>query len=406
MFRELPPPAASATSLAQGIGDDRSINLAARRIEFDYGRWVNFYQLNVERRFGPNPTEAWRDDTLTRLKTWGFNTLGNWSEPALREGSNRMPYTVTIALSGEIAHVASPLDFWGALPDPFDGRFQSAVENSVRQATLTSRDDPYALGDFVENELPWGDGSDPRPTHRFSVAMAAFSLGPTSAAKAALVAQLKTRYSDIDAFNRAWHLSVQSWDELIKHPPALSDNLPPAALDDLKSFSALFADRYYSSIKAAIAKVDPHHLYLGSRFAAITPEALSACARYCDVVSVNLYTATLDLQRLDGVDKPVLISEFSFGAQDRGSFSGGNIDVSSSASRGRFYNAFLNAASRDTRVVGAHWFEYLDEPASGRTLDGENGNFGMVSIADVPFITLVDAMQSANLEAQKTFLQR
>ena len=163
MFRELPAPGAG---LEQGSADDRSTNLAARRIEFDYGRWINFYQLNVERRFGPDSTEAWRADTVARLHTWGFNTLGNWSEPALRQGRGRLPYVVTIALSGDVGRIASPLDFWGSMLDPFDSRFAAAVDKSVRDATLETKDDPYVLGDFVENELPWGDGSDARPKHR------------------------------------------------------------------------------------------------------------------------------------------------------------------------------------------------------------------------------------------------
>jgi hypothetical protein len=171
MFRELP---AVGTGLEQGSSDDRSTNLAARRIEFDYGRWINFYQLNIERRFGSDLTEAWRADTVARLHAWGFNTLGNWSEPVLRQGRGRLPYVVTIALSGDVGRITSPLDFWGAMLDPFDARFQATVEKNVRDATQQTKDDPYVLGDFVENELPWGDGSDFRPKHRYSLAAAAF----------------------------------------------------------------------------------------------------------------------------------------------------------------------------------------------------------------------------------------
>ncbi len=406
MFEELPAARRDATaSVIEGTGDDRSTNLAARRIEFDYGRWVNFYALNLTRRFGPDFEAAWRADTLARLRAWGFNTVGNWSDKSLWQGRGRLPYVVTIALTGNFGHVASPLDFWGSMPDPFDGRFAASVEASVRAATEKTRDDPYVVGDFVENELPWGDGSDVRPEHRYSLALATLSLGPTSAAKLAMVEQLKAHYGDVANFNRAWHLQLQSWDELAKRGPPLPAPLSNQTLDDLKAFSALYAERYYSAIKAALAKEDPHHLYLGSRFAAITPESLAACVHYCDVVSVNLYTTSMDLGRLDGADKPVLISEFSFGAQDRGLFSGGVIDVGSETERGRRYAAFVLEASRDTRVVGAHWFEYLDEPASGRRLDGENGNFGIVSIADVPYPEMVAAMQSANAQVLSLVFQ-
>jgi hypothetical protein len=39
-------------------------------------------------------------------------------------------------------------------------------------------------------------------------------------------------------------------------------------------------------------------------------------------------------------------------------------------------------------IVGAHWFQYLDQPASGRLLDGENGHLGLVAITDVPIRAL------------------
>ena len=236
----------------------------------------------------------------------------------------------------------------------------------------------------------------------FSLACAAFALGPTSAAKVAFVEQLRARYVDIAAFNLAWGLHVASWEALLSYPPGLPDKLPPAATEDLTTFSQAISERYYRIIKEAVHSIDPHHLYLGSRFAAITPESLAACVRWCDVVSVNLYSERFDLTRLGAIDKPVLISEFSFGSQDRGPFWAGVIDVGREGERATRYRDFVIHAARDPRVVGTHWFQYLDEPASGRLLDGENGHFGMVSIADVPFVTLTDEMRRSNADAKST----
>ena len=36
-------------------------------------------------------------------------------------------------------------------------------------------------------------------------------------------------------------------------------------------------------------------------------------------------------------------------------------------------------------VIGFHWFEWFDEPAEGRKLDGENSNYGLVTINGTPF---------------------
>ncbi|MOA52069.1 hypothetical protein D3C78_1753020 [compost metagenome] len=44
-----------------------------------------------------------------------------------------------------------------------------------------------------------------------------------------------------------------------------------------------------------------------------------------------------------------------------------------------------------------HWFQYLDQPVTGRLLDGENGHFGLVGITDLPFQGFVDSVRKSNL---------
>ena len=44
-----------------------------------------------------------------------------------------------------------------------------------------------------------------------------------------------------------------------------------------------------------------------------------------------------------------------------------------------------------------HWFQYIDQPVTGRLLDGENGHLGLIGITDVPFKEFVDAVRKANL---------
>jgi hypothetical protein len=55
-------------------------------------------------------------------------------------------------------------------------------------------------------------------------------------------------------------------------------------IGDLAAFSRRFADAYYRTVAEALHRHDPDHLYLGSRFAWQTTEAVEACARWCDVV--------------------------------------------------------------------------------------------------------------------------
>ena len=62
------------------------------------------------------------------------------------------------------------------------------------------------------------------------------------------------------------------------------------------------------------------------------------------------------------------------------------------------YANFLKQAVSEPSIVGVHWFQYLDQPVTGRLLDGENGHFGLVGITDVPFQGFVDGVRKANLQ--------
>jgi hypothetical protein len=53
-----------------------------------------------------------------------------------------------------------------------------------------------------------------------------------------------------------------------------------------------------------------------------------------------------------------------------------------------------NAAANPS-LVGTHWFQWLDEPNTGRN-DGENYNIGFVDVADRPYTELVAAAQATH----------
>ena len=44
-------------------------------------------------------------------------------------------------------------------------------------------------------------------------------------------------------------------------------------------------------------------------------------------------------------------------------------------------------------VIGADWFQWMDEPPSGRLGDGEDANMGMVDVHDKPYELLADAVR-------------
>jgi hypothetical protein len=45
----------------------------------------------------------------------------------------------------------------------------------------------------------------------------------------------------------------------------------------------------------------------------------------------------------------------------------------------------MDVVIRNPWFVGAHWFQYVDSPLTGRSYDGENYNVGFVSVADIPY---------------------
>ncbi|HEK2392863.1 TPA: beta-agarase [Pseudomonas aeruginosa] len=406
MFAELP---AEGEPLAAffGEGDDRRGVAAQAGRRFGHGRWFDFLGANRQ-RIAPQASAdqlagEWRQRTLERLSAWGFNSLGNWSDPALAAQA-RMPYSLPLSIAGDYATVSSGFDWWGAMPDPFDPRFAMAAERVIAIAARDHRDDPWLLGYYADNELAWA-GRDGSAQARYGLAFGALTLSMDSPAKRAFVKQLKAKYLGHEALAEAWGIELAAWEAL--EAPGYAAPLPgeghPAIAEDYSAFLRLYADAYFKTLRDALQWHAPNHLLLGGRFAVSTPEAITSCARYCDLLSFNLYTPLpgqgLDDSLLARLDKPVLISEFHFGSRDRGPFWGGVSEAANERARGDSYRTFLEAALKSPYIVGAHWFQYLDQPASGRLLDGENGHIGLVGITGLPFAGFVDTVRRSNLAA-------
>jgi hypothetical protein len=403
MFTGLPP-ATGEWAASYGQGDSRRDTGASAGLGYDHGRWFDFYAANLHRIDGAGWHDAWRQRTRRRLAAWGFNTLGNWSDEAVARG-HHLAYTRSINIVGDYANVATGYDWWGRMPDPFDPRFKAATERAVGKATDGVRDDPWLLGYFADNELAW---AAPGAQGRWALAVGTLRGEPQSPAKQAFLAMLQHKYGDALRLGVAWGIGVTRWEAL--QPAGFQAPEPneehPATAQDYSAWLRAYADEYFRTVAQALHRHDPHHLFLGGRFAVRTPEAVAACAQWCDVLSINVYADLpqhgMDLGRLHRLDKPVLISEFSFGSTDRGPFGAGPVPVWNEALRGEAYARFVQAAAADPVIIGAHWFQYADQPVTGRLLDGENAHFGLVGITDIPFGSFVEAVTAANAAAQGT----
>jgi len=402
MFRELPARDGDLAAHWSEQDDRRGLG-AQRGRAFDHGLAFDFYTANLERKFGADWRRHWREETLARLAAWGFNTIGNWSDPDL-SAMHRLAYTVPLSPEGEYAKVSSGEDWWGPMPDPFDPRFAEAADRMARNAAARFGGDPWLIGYFVENELAWGRSTPAYPQQYYALAISALAAGRQSPANTAFISYLNQTYHDPQRLGQAWGVSLSSWDELGTAGFALPQSAfaNPAVIGDLAAFTRRFADTYFRTVADALHRHDPDHLYLGSRFAWQTSEAVAACARWCDVVSFNRYRRSIaddpaEWAHFHALGKPALIGEFHFGSVDRGLFWEGLVGVGKESERGPAYARYIRAVADNPDFVGAHWFQYLDEPLTGRTLDGENAHIGFVTVADVPYRGLVTAARDANL---------
>jgi hypothetical protein len=401
MFRDLPADDGEWKAF-YGSSDTRQADAASRNgLKFDHGQWFDFYAANLYRVDGKDWSTAWRTRTLERLKGWGFNTIGNWSDDALGK-AHKLAYTRSINIEGVFGNVSSGYDYWGRMPDPYDPRFVAAAEKAVAKATQGVVDDPWLLGYFADNELAWaGQG----PQGRWGLAIGTLKGEMHSPAKQAFIAKLKSQYGDAIKLGSAWGIQLTSWDamEAAGFVPPIPSEAYPAIAADYSAWLRDYADTYFRVVSDALHRHDPHHLFLGGRFAVNTPEAVAACAKYCDVVSVNTYTDVpqhgFDISAVAQANKPTLIAEFHFGSKDRGPFGNGVASVYTEQQRGEAYARFMAAAASDPNIVGAHWFQYTDQPVTGRLLDGENMHIGLVGITDIPFGSFVQAASVANRQA-------
>jgi hypothetical protein len=340
-------------------------------------RTFNHRQANLWRKHGDNWRDAFARITHQRLRSWGMNTIANWSDAGIYS-QQKTPYVAAVWLG------ARPLQgsqgYWGKFHDVYDPGFRGAVHEALA-ARQTEAVDPWCIGFFVDNELAWGD--------ELNLALASLASPGEQPAKRVFVEVLRAKYGLIQTLNQAWGTGHASWEDLLSHqdpPPDLA-----RARVDLVAFTDSIAHTYFRTIKQELTALSPEQLYLGPRFAWQNKIVVRASLDYCDVVSFNKYQYSVaDLRLPDEADHPVIIGEFHFGAVDRGMFHPGLRAARDQAHRGELYSAYVRSALQHRLIVGTHWFQYGDQSTTGRG-DGENYNIGFIDIADVPYPAMVGA---------------
>lgn len=346
------------------------------------------YGRAAEKRY--QTAEKWAEATVNRMREWGFNTVGAWSSPEMF--SQGIPYTVNLGLA------ASAGADWvkGSFPDVFSSNFEELVVARARTSCSQRSCDPCLIGYFTDNELRWGADWRSRET----LLEGFLSLPADAPGKGALVDFLLERYRTAEKVSEAWQVSARDKAALLELRQVFQKTV--AFQVDAKDFLRLVAERYFSVCNRAIRLADPNHLNLGCRFAGYAPEeVLEGCAAHVDAISFNSYGVVppseviMRIHRITG--RPIILTEFSFKAMDSGlpNTRGAGKPVASQADRADGFQRYIEALADMPVVVGYHWFQYTDQPASGR-FDGENSNYGVVDSEDDPWRVLVKKMTEVN----------
>ncbi len=329
--------------------------------------------------------DQWARRTLARVKDAGFKGLGAWCHPIFHDLD---------------VPVTRDLNVWKWVNEStrlYSPQWVEWAENAVKTQVTPLRDNRQLVGYFIDNELDWSQSG-------VGAALYFDGLPPDDPNRVEVMKVIRQTWPDIDTFNRDWNTTLTDWSQLDAWA-ALPDE-PSAARGRLFSRWLLHLARDYFRITTGlIRKHDPNHLVLGVRFRGwAPPEVVEASRDYTDAQSLNYYVSDgrLDMDMLGMMNEksgqPVMITEYAFHSLDGRSgnrntvgFAGQVIDQQARADG---YRLFTTRMARVPYIVGADWFQWMDEPPSGRSSDGEDVNFGVVDIDDRPYELLVNAIRT------------
>ncbi len=355
--------------------------------------------VNMIRKYGKDWMSKANDLAVGRMKAWGFSGFGKWSDD-----TGNLPIIPVLGTSG-----GPNLD---RHPDIFDPPVQTELR-SVLAAQVTPRlKDPLVVGWSLHNEY-----DDIITVDEIRNMLALFF---AIAAKRALVDEaLASLFNkNVASLAAAWKISATTVNEVYSSIPSP----PPADIEALRQY---FARQYYGFLYRTFKELDPNHLYFGFW---IVPgwweneTDWQLIADYCDVIGYDRYSPVFADDWMAALirktDKPIFVGEFSFPPTynlERGFRAYQSVNAWDDADAGRLYSNWLEDARQNPYCVGVSWFQYRDEPVSGRgpgqgpdLVYGEDYAFGLVDVTDQPKYDLVEKVRPANLQAAhiRLFLDR
>ncbi|QJD87846.1 hypothetical protein [Cohnella herbarum] len=378
---------------------------------FNYGLGEPMEEKLIAKYGGAGWYGRWADAKLDGAWSLGFNTLAAWHAGYFM--NKRIPRTHEIRCSRR-ARTAN--NGWGGygFPDVFDPSFAASTHDAMVE-TYCNRaegvaDESNLIGVYTDNELhwwgsggQWGMDNPGEGTNGTNLVEDYIKLPPDAYGKKAWVDHLRGRYGTIERLNASWASEYESFDDLLWLKEYRK--VESVYVEDKLEFLKLIAETYFRTTSEILRTYDANHLNLGCRVVGTsTPDVvLEAMAKYVDVISINFYCFDLPVEYLDRVHrltgKPMMITEFSFGASRSAGFdlvtNGLQLaHVRDQRRRGECYRAFVEQAASLPYMVGTHWFSLYDF----WDRKGLIGNYGLYDKNDDLWTEFASAIRSTHID--------
>lgn len=359
-----------------------------------------FTAANLYRVYGKDFREKWVGNYNHILSRYGLNTTGSHpgiartlmarlaNPDAAREPLDLPPVPIPYVQQIGMLFPDTKTRIYRDFPDVLSAEYARNAVNFAKQLE-PFREDPMLIGYFMRNEPEFNFIED------LVIADEVLYNPAPTACRAGLKKWLMDKYGDIAALNAAWGSSFDGFDDFDRSIRDCS-KISPACEKDLREYSVFLVREYVRIPAEACKKVDPNHLNLGLRWSKAYNADMCAGWEYCDVFSINCYSfdpqVDMNFAVDAGVDRPILIGEFHFGALDRGLPATGLKGVTNQTERAKAWRTFAERCAAHPYGVGVHWFQFHDQFCLGR-MDGENYQIGIIDACTRPYPELTAAME-------------
>ena len=298
------------------------------------------YRDENAKRFGGDRA-AWVEETLSRLKEWGFNALGAGCS---RELENRgLAHTVQLEMGQRFCKLGPDSElshFEGrpgtAFPNVRHPEWPAFCDKRAAEICAAQKDNPDLFGYFFDNELSWRDRTSEEAELYFSTIAAAIRRHDPNH----LV--LGCRFAGMGAKRFAWEAAGKVCDVL--------------------TFN-----------KYPWADLDRNAVFMGRNSTQLFADAVAERHAWCG--------------------RPLLITEWSFPAIDAGlpCSNGAGQRFRTQAQRVQATELMARTLLSLPFMVGYDYFMWVDEPALGISYNfPEDSNYGLVNEKGEPYAGLVE----------------